>query len=100
MEVPGRGPGLREWASRDRTRLWGERRMSEGVSLSKVTLTKAAPSVSLSKGGGAHGHLRVNLKWTAKPASSGGFFKRLMSAGSGGIDLDLAALYELNSGSK
>jgi tellurite resistance protein TerA len=73
-----------------------------GVSLSKVTLTKSAPSVSLSKGGGAHGRLRVNLKWTAKPAASGGgFFKKLLSAaGSGGIDLDLAALYELADGRK
>jgi tellurite resistance protein TerA len=74
--------------------------MSDPVSLSKVTLTKSAPSVSLSKSGGAHGQLRVNLKWTAKPAASGGFFKKLLSAGSGGIDLDLAALYELADGSK
>ncbi len=76
----------------------------DGVSLSKVTLTKSAPSVSLSKGGGAHGQLRVNLNWTAKPASpaSGGFFKKLLSAASssGGIDLDLAALYELADGRK
>jgi tellurite resistance protein TerA len=75
-----------------------------GVSLSKVTLTKSAPSVSLSKGGGAHGQLRVNLNWTAKPAgaASGGFFKKLMSAAGsgGGIDLDLAALYELADGRK
>jgi tellurite resistance protein TerA len=75
-----------------------------GVSLSKLTLTKSAPSVSLSKGGGAHGQLRVNLNWTAKPASSrsGGFFKKLLSAASssGGIDLDLAALYELTDGRK
>jgi tellurite resistance protein TerA len=73
-----------------------------GVSLSKVTLTKSAPSVSLSKGGGAHGHLRVNLNWTSKPASAGGgFFKKLMSGGgSSGIDLDLAALYELADGRK
>jgi tellurite resistance protein TerA len=75
-----------------------------GVSLSKVTLTKSAPSVSLSKGGGAHGHLRVNLNWTSKPASSGGgggFFKKLLSGGgSSGIDLDLAALYELADGRK
>jgi len=68
---------------------------------SPVTLTKSAPSVSLSKSGGAHGQLRVNLKWTARGAApSGGFFKRLMSAGAGGIDLDLAALYELTDGSK
>ncbi len=67
------GSGLREWPARHRRRLRGECRMSTdpgGVSLSKVTLTKSAPSVSLSKGGGAHGHLRVNLNWTAKPAES------------------------------
>jgi tellurite resistance protein TerA len=77
--------------------------MTDGVSLSKVTLTKSAPSVSLSKGGAARGQLRVNLNWTAKPASasSGGFFKKLLSAGpAGGIDLDLAALYELTDGRK
>jgi tellurite resistance protein TerA len=77
--------------------------MTDGVSLSKVTLTKAAPSVSLSKGGAARGSLRVNLNWTAKPASasSGGFFKKLLSGGAaGGIDLDLAALYELADGKK
>jgi tellurite resistance protein TerA len=75
---------------------------SGGVSLSKLTLTKSAPSVSLSKGGGAHGQLRVNLNWTSKPAPSGGFFKKLMSAANsgGGIDLDLAALYELADGRK
>jgi tellurite resistance protein TerA len=74
--------------------------MSDGVSLSKLTLTKSAPSVSLSKGGAARGQLRVNLNWTSKPAAKGGFFKKLMAAGSGGIDLDLAALYELADGSK
>ena len=74
--------------------------MSDGVSLSKLTLTKSAPSVSLSKGGSAHGQLRVNLNWTAKPPASGGFFKKLMAANSGGIDLDLAALYELTDGKK
>lgn len=75
------------------------------VSLSKVTLTKAAPSVSLSKRGGASGILRVNLNWNARPAGApqggGGFLKRLTGGGGGGsIDLDLAALYEYTDGSK
>lgn len=75
--------------------------MSDGVSLSKLTLTKSAPSVSLSKGGAAHGQLRVNLNWTAKAAPTGGFFKKLLAGASGsGIDLDLAALYELTDGAK
>jgi tellurite resistance protein TerA len=70
------------------------------VSLSKVTLTKAAPSVSLTKQGSAGGMLRVNLNWNARPAGaqSGGFFKRM--AGGGAIDLDLGCLYELTDGSK
>jgi tellurite resistance protein TerA len=69
-----------------------------GVSLSKVTLTKSAPTVSLSKqqGGSARGELRVNLNWISRPAS-GGLFKRQAGAA---IDLDLACLYELSNGRK
>src|SRR5258707_4618225 len=67
-----------------------------GVSLSKVTLTKNSPTVSLSKqqGGSAGGELRVNLNWTSRPPS-GGLFKRMASAD---IDLDLPCLYELANG--
>lgn len=70
-----------------------------GVSLSKVTLTKSAPTVSLSKqqGGSAGGELRVNLNWNTRPSSGGGLFKR---PGSGSIDLDLGCLYELGNGRK
>lgn len=72
-----------------------------GVSLSKVTLTKAAPMVSLSKhggGGSISGELRVNLNWTSRQPSSGGLFRR--SQRSEDIDLDLGCLYELASGKK
>ncbi len=72
------------------------------VSLSKVTLTKSTPTVSLSKQGGG-GRLHVNLNWNQTPApgaAKGGFLKRVLSAGSGGIDLDLAALFELSDGRK
>jgi tellurite resistance protein TerA len=71
------------------------------VNLGKVTLTKSAPSVSLTKGGAATGQLRVNLNWNARPAQqpSGGFLKR-MAAPQGGIDLDLGCLYEFTDGSK
>ncbi len=69
-----------------------------GVSLSKVTLTKAAPSVSLTKQGSAGGTLRVNLNWTSRPAGRGGFLKR--ATGGGAIDLDLGCLYELSDGTK
>jgi tellurite resistance protein TerA len=68
------------------------------VSLSKVTLTKAAPTVSLTKHE-TGGMLRVNLNWNARPVSSGsGFLKRLTT--SGDIDLDLGCLYEFTSGGK
>jgi tellurite resistance protein TerA len=69
-----------------------------GVSLTKVTLTKNSPTVSLSKqqGGSARGELRVNLNWTSRPPS-GGLFKR---APAPEIDLDLACLYEFADGRK
>jgi tellurite resistance protein TerA len=70
------------------------------ISLSKVQLTKSAPTVSLTKKGGASGTLQVNLNWNARPpgaSSGGGLFKR---KGSGGIDLDLGCLYEFNNGKK
>jgi tellurite resistance protein TerA len=69
-----------------------------GVSLSKVTLTKSAPSVSLTKRGAAGGQLRVNLQWStgAEPARKGLFGMRKSS----GIDLDLACLWEFTDGSK
>lgn len=71
-----------------------------GVSLSKVTLTKAAPSVSLSKQGGG-GRLVVNLNWhQGAPPAKRGLFSRMVSAGSGAIDLDLACMYELTDGRK
>jgi tellurite resistance protein TerA len=70
------------------------------VSLSKVTLTKSAPSVSLTKQGGAGGQLRVNLQWSSGAApQKKGLFGRL-AGGGGGIDLDLACLWEFTDGSK
>jgi tellurite resistance protein TerA len=70
-----------------------------GVSLSKVTLTAAAPTVSLAKHGGAlTGQLRVNLNWTSRPPSGGGLFRRSQPADD--IDLDLGCLYELTTGKK
>ncbi|MCW2594189.1 MAG: tellurite resistance protein TerA [Pseudonocardiales bacterium] len=64
------------------------------VSLSKVTLTKSAPSVSLTKHGGNRGLLRVNLNWDAKPPAKGLFRKNTL------LDLDLGCLYEFTDGSK
>lgn len=74
------------------------------VSMSKVTLTKASPTVSLTKSGGAGGKLHVNLNWTARPAQAAapkGLLKRLAAGTpSSGIDLDLGCLYELTDGTK
>ena len=75
------------------------------VSLSKVALTKSAPTISLTKQGGARGMMRVNLNWNARPAGGGGgggFLKRAMggAAGGGAIDLDLGCFYEFTDGSK
>jgi len=67
------------------------------VSLSKITLTKAAPSISLTKAQGAGGQMRVNLNWTQQAPKAGGFLKRMTS---GGIDLDLGALWETADGNK
>jgi tellurite resistance protein TerA len=67
------------------------------VSTTKVTLTKAAPKVSLTKQGSATGMLRVNLNWNARPAGQPtGFFKRPAPA----LDLDLGCLYEFTDGTK
>ncbi|GAA1994957.1 tellurium resistance protein [Nakamurella flavida] len=78
------------------------------VSLSKVTLTKSAPRVSLSKTGGTGGVLTVNLNWSARPPAApdkprGGFLAKLAAAATApakGIDLDLGCLYELADGRK
>jgi tellurite resistance protein TerA len=68
-----------------------------GVSLSKVTLTKSAPSVSLSKRGATGGQLRVNLQWSAGEQQSRGLFGKLRG---NSVDLDLACLWEFSDGSK
>ena len=71
---------------------------SPGVSLSKVTLTKSAPSVSLTKQGSAGGQLRVNLQWST---GAGQQRKGLFGGKRGsGVDLDLACLWEFTDGSK
>ncbi|MEV8558809.1 TerD family protein [Streptomyces sp. NPDC051917] len=68
------------------------------VRLSKVTLTKAAPSVSLAKQGGTSGAMRVNLNWQMRKQLSG--WGSRWGGGRGEIDLDLCALYELTDGRK
>ncbi|MFD6027702.1 TerD family protein [Streptomyces griseoluteus] len=61
---------------------------------SKVTLTKAAPSVSLAKQGGTSGVMRVNLNWQTREHLPG------RGPRPGDLDLDLCALYELSDGRK
>lgn len=73
------------------------------ISLSKVTLTKSSPTVSLTKQGSAGGKLHVNLNWTARPGGQEqpkGFLKRIAAAASTGIDLDLGCLFEMKNGQK
>ncbi|MET9732128.1 TerD family protein [Streptomyces sp. NPDC006458] len=74
---------------------------AQPVSLSKVTLTKAAPSVSLTKQGGTSGGMRVNLNWQVRKQFSGWASKLGRPvAMHADLDLDLCALYELTDGSK
>ncbi|MFC5218467.1 TerD family protein [Streptomyces coerulescens] len=71
------------------------------ISLSKVTLTKAAPAVSLTKQGGTSGALRVNLNWQVRKQFSGWASKLGRPvAMHNDLDLDLCALYELTDGRK
>ncbi|MCF0081440.1 TerD family protein [Streptomyces lomondensis] len=71
------------------------------VRLTKVTLTKASPSVSLTKQGGTSGALHVNLNWEVRKQFSGWSSKFGRPAAlHSDLDLDLCALYELTDGSK
>ncbi|MGP3737342.1 TerD family protein [Streptomyces sp. GDS52] len=71
------------------------------VRLTKVTLTKEAPAVSLTKQGGTSGALRVNLNWQVRKQFSGWMGKLGRPAAMhSDLDLDLCALYELADGSK
>jgi tellurite resistance protein TerA len=71
------------------------------VRLTKVTLTKEAPSVSLSKQGGTSGAMSVNLNWEVRKQFKGWGSKRGRAvAMHADLDLDLCALYELSDGRK
>jgi len=65
------------------------------VSLSKITLDKSRSTISLEKGNGDFGEIKVNLNWNHAP-TGGGFFSKKNSA----IDLDVGCLYELQNGQK
>ncbi len=69
------------------------------VRLTKVTLTKDAPSVSLTKQGGISGVMKVNLNWRAQTPAKG-WLRKSGTPDASGLDLDLCALYELADGRK
>lgn len=68
------------------------------ISLSKVSLTKEKPSISLVKRDN-FGEIKINLNWNQGSAASGGMFGGMFSK-SKGVDLDLGAFVELQDGSK
>ncbi|THA23340.1 Tellurium resistance [Streptomyces sp. A1277] len=71
------------------------------VRLTKVTLTKEAPTVSLAKQGGTSGAMRVNLNWEVRKQFKGWGSKLGRAvANHSDLDLDLCALYELTDGRK
>ncbi|MEV4922782.1 TerD family protein [Streptomyces roseoverticillatus] len=74
---------------------------SQPVRLTKVTLTKEAPTVSLTKQGGTSGALRVNLNWEVRKSFKGWGHKfgKAMAMHSD-LDLDLGCLFELRDGTK
>jgi len=63
------------------------------VDLSKVSLTKNESTISLKKADGKFGRIRVNLNWNQQKKSGG-----LFGFGKTGIDLDLGAFVEFQSG--
>lgn len=68
------------------------------VNLSKISLSKSSPTISLEKKGGTLGEITINLNWNQGEPRKKGFFG--LGGGSGGIDLDLCCLYELADGTK
>lgn len=68
------------------------------ISLSKVSLSKDKPTISLEKKGAAFGDIRVNLNWN-QGSKHKGLIKGLFGR-SDEIDLDLGCLFELRNGGK
>lgn len=71
------------------------------ISLTKITLDKSRPSISLEKkGDGNFGEIKVNLNWNmGNGQGSGGFFGNLLGS-SKRVDLDVGCLFELQDGYK
>ncbi|UED82908.1 TerD family protein [Streptomyces profundus] len=73
------------------------------IRLSKITLTKDAPAISLAKQGATSGRMLINLNWQQRnqpQQKQGGWKSRITKAMGGGLDLDLCALFELTDGRK
>ncbi|MFH7596372.1 TerD family protein [Streptomyces racemochromogenes] len=70
------------------------------VRLSKITLTKASPTVSLTKQGVTSGAMRVNLSWSAARPPRGWMNKGGDAVRLEDVDLDLSCLWELQNGQK
>ncbi|WP_405527036.1 TerD domain-containing protein [Streptomyces avidinii] len=70
------------------------------VQLSKITLTKAAPAVSLTKQGATTGRMRVNLTWSTAQPPRGWMRKGRDAVRLEDVDLDLSCLWELQNGTK
>ena len=64
------------------------------LNLSKISLEKSKPSISLEKTGATFGEIVLNLNWSAQPTKKGFF------GGTKQLDLDLGCLFELDDGSK
>ncbi|MFI7361495.1 TerD family protein [Streptomyces sp. NPDC050149] len=71
---------------------------AQPVRLSKITLTKTAPSVSLTKQGATSGGMRVNLSWSARRPPRGWMRKGEEAVRLEDVDLDLSCLWELQNG--
>ena len=65
------------------------------VNLSKVTLTKDKPSVSLAKKAAGFGMIEINLDWS----QTGGKKKGIFGLRGKAIDLDLGCFFEMSNGS-
>lgn len=65
------------------------------LNLSKIELKKKGDKINLEKKSGGLGEILINLNWNQQTGKSKGFWNK----SSGGIDLDLACLYELKDGS-
>lgn len=71
---------------------------SKPISLSKVSLTKEKPAISLTKRDD-FGKIRVNLNWHSGGSATKGFLQGIFNNNKG-IDLDLGAFVELKNGDR